>query len=97
MDMQADIKREEQDGRGRYTLAMPGGQQSYITFVRSGPGHIVIDYSFVPPAFRGKGVAATLVLRAVQDARETKTKITPTCGYVAAEFRRHKDWQDVLA
>jgi len=33
----------------------------------------------------------------VQDARETGTKITPACAYVAAEFRRHKEWADVLA
>jgi predicted GNAT family acetyltransferase len=23
--------------------------------------------------------------------------ITPFCGYVAAEFRRHPEWSDVLA
>jgi predicted GNAT family acetyltransferase len=97
MDMQADIRREERDGRGRYMLAMADGQDAYLTFRRAGADHILIDYSFVPPPFRGRGVAAMLVLRAVQDARETGTKITPVCGYVAAEFRRHKQWADVLA
>jgi predicted GNAT family acetyltransferase len=97
MDMQSDIRRQEQQGRGRYVLPMQDGSEAYLTYVRSSPDHILIDYSFVPPRFRGRGVAAMLVLRAVQDARETGTKITPICGYVGAEFRRHKNWQDVLA
>lgn len=97
MDMQADIRRDEKDGRGRYAVATADGQDAYLTYVRSSPDHIAIDYSFVPPQARGRGVAAMLVLRAVQDARESGTSVTPVCGYVAAEFRRHKDWQDVLA
>ena len=96
MDMQAEIRREEADGKGRYVLATADGQDAYLTYVRSSPDHIAIDYSFVPPSARGRGVAAMLVLRAIQDARESGTSITPVCGYVAAEFRRHKDWQDVL-
>ena len=75
---------------------MPDGQEAYLSFERRSEKHIAIDYSFVPPPFRGRGVAAMLVLRAVQDARESGTTITPLCGYVAAEFRRHKEWQDVL-
>jgi uncharacterized protein len=97
MDTQSDIKVEESNGRGRYSLALQESDEAYLTFARESPDHIIIDYSFVPPAFRGRGVAAILILRAVQDARETGTTITPTCGYVAAEFRRHKEWQDVLA
>ena len=57
---------------------------------------MIIDYSFVPPAYRGRGVALRLIRTAVEDARRTGTKISPLCGYVAAEFRRHRDWADVL-
>lgn len=96
MDTQADIRVEERDGRGRYVMAMPDGDEAYLTYARRDAGTIVIDYSFVPPQFRGRGVAAILILRAVQDAREAKGRIVPTCGYVAAEFRRNKAWQDVL-
>ncbi|MBN9251169.1 MAG: N-acetyltransferase [Mesorhizobium sp.] len=97
MDAHVDIRKEEREGRGRYVLAMPGGDEAYLTFVRSSPSHIVIDYSFVPLSARGRGVAARLVAYAVQDARDTGTRITPVCGYVAAEFRRHGEWADVLA
>jgi len=97
MDVHVDIRKEEHEGRGRYVLEMPAGEEAYLTFVRSSPAHIVIDYSFVPPSARGRGVAARLVAYAVDDARDTGTRITPVCGYVAAEFRRHAEWADVLA
>lgn len=92
-----DISVEEEQSRGRYVTAMSDGQEAYLTFVRERPDHMSITYSFVPPAFRGRGVAAALIERAVADAREGGFAIAPLCGYVAAEFRRHKDWQDVLA
>jgi hypothetical protein len=93
----SEIRLEENQGRGRYVLDMPDGQEAYITFVRDRPNHMSITYSFVPPAFRGRGQALGLIQRAVEDARASGTTVTPLCGYVAAEFRRHKAWQDVLA
>ena len=62
MDTQADIRVEERDGRGRYVMAMPDGDEAYLTYARRDAGTIVIDYSFVPPQFRGRGVAAILIL-----------------------------------
>ncbi len=92
----SEIRVEEDQARGRYVIDTPDGQEAYLTFVRERPDHMSITYSFVPPAFRGRGVAVGLIERAVADARSASFKIAPLCGYVAAEFRRHKDWQDVL-
>lgn len=91
-----DIRVEELGGRGRYLRDTPDGQETYLTFQRDSPTRMSITYSFVPPAWRGRGLAAALVERAVEDARAGGYLIRPLCGYVAAEFRRHKDWQDVL-
>lgn len=96
MTSEADIAVEREGGRGVYLLALPDSEPARLTFVERSPGHIVIDYSFVPPSHRGRGIALQLVRRAVEDARAGGYKITPTCGYVAAEFRRHPDWDDVL-
>ncbi len=95
--METEIRNVEDGGRGRYVLPMPGGEEAYLTYVRDSPDHISIDYSFVPPSARGRGVGAKLVAHAVEHARASGTRITPVCGYVAAEFRRHKEWADVLA
>lgn len=91
-----DITVEREGGRGAYFLALPDSEPARLTFIERGPEHLVIDYSFVPPRYRGRGVALKLVKRAVDDARAGGYRITPLCGYVASEFRRHPDWDDVL-
>lgn len=88
---------ERKGGRGTYLLAIAGSDPARLTFIETGSGRIAIDYSFVPPRFRGRGLALKLVKRAVEDARAQGFRITPLCGYVAAEFRRHPEWADVLA
>ncbi len=97
MDEKSEITVERNGGQGVYLLPLPDEQPARLTFVERGPGHIAIDYSFVPPAWRGRGVALKLIERAVEDARAQDFRITPLCGYVAAEFRRHREWADVLA
>ncbi len=94
---QSEVILERQDDRGVYVLPLPGGETARLTFVQRDPGHIAIDYSFVPPSHRGRGVALRLVWRAVAAARVDGFRITPLCGYVATEFRRHPEWEDVLA
>ncbi|MBA3446351.1 MAG: N-acetyltransferase [Pseudaminobacter sp.] len=75
---------------------MPNGEKAELTFVKSGPDHIIMDHTWVPPEYRGRGVAERLVVRAVTDARASGVKITPLCSFVAVEFRRHKNWADLL-
>lgn len=94
--MDGEVRKEDDNGKGRYVLPLSDGQEAELTFVSGGPGHMIIDYSFVPPAYRGRGVALHMIRTAVEDARRTGAKISPVCGYVAAEFRRHRDWADVL-
>jgi len=93
---EAEITLERNGRQGLYLLPLPDSEPARLTFVETGPGHIAIDYSFVPPAWRGRGKALKLIARAVEDARAKGFKITPLCGYVAAEFRHHPQWDDVL-
>lgn len=96
-DDDIDIRHEENGGRGAYTVPLPGGERAELTYARAAPDHVVADHTFVPRAFRGQGIAERMVERLVADARAKETKITPTCWFVAGEFRRHgAEWQDVL-
>jgi predicted GNAT family acetyltransferase len=91
-----DISFEQTAKGGRYFMVMPDGDQSRLTFVRMGAGHIMADHTFVPPPYRGDGVAEALVERLIADARANGDKITAACWYVADEFERHRpDWDDV--
>ena len=90
------IQAERQGARGRYVMALPDSEPAELTFVEAAPDHMVIDNSWVPSRHRGRGVALKLVKKAVEDARATNVLITPICRYVAAEFRHHPEWADVL-
>jgi predicted GNAT family acetyltransferase len=65
------------------------------TFMALGDKTLVVDHTFVKPEMRGQKLAEDLVKRIVEHARKTNKKIVPACSYALAQFRRHKDYQDV--
>lgn len=91
-----DIKLEERAGQGRYVIYFPGGHEAEMTFSRAN-GVMTIDHTGVPPALEGRGIAAQLVKRAIDDARARKFKIAPLCSYVVVQFQRHPEWRDLHA
>lgn len=96
-DQDYTIQREDGANRGRYFIDLGSGAEAEMTFSKSGDGPMVIDHTGVPPAFEGRGIASKLVNAAIADAREQGFKIRPVCSYVVAQFRRHKEWGDLLA
>jgi predicted GNAT family acetyltransferase len=90
-----DITLEETGSKGRY-VHRAGADEAELTYSRAGEGLVIIDHTSVPDAFRGKGVGAALVARAVEDARAAGKKILPLCPFAAAQFRRHPEWADVV-
>ena len=96
-DIQSTIRFEETVKGGRYSMAMPNGEEARLTYVKVGPGHIIADHTFVPVPYRRNGIAEAMVERLIADARADGLKITPTCWFVADEFQRHHpDWDDLL-
>lgn len=91
-----DIRLEEDGSRGRYAWTAPDGAEAELTYSNSGDGRLIADHTFVPSQHREKGIALKLVERLVADARANGDKIVPVCPYVAAQFRKHPDWADVL-
>jgi predicted GNAT family acetyltransferase len=89
------ITLEETASKGRYVYR-EGGTEAETTFSRAGASLIIIDHTAVPDAFRGLGVGQALVARAVEDARASGRKILPLCPFALSQFRRHREWADVL-
>jgi predicted GNAT family acetyltransferase len=91
------ITRTDQTSYGTYRAELPGSKQpAELTWRAMGPLRIA-NHTFVPPALRGQGVAQKLVEALVADAREHGFRIVPQCSYVAALFRRHPEWADLVA
>lgn len=90
------IELEDNGAKGRYVVRGPDGAEAEMTFTRVGERRIIIDHTVVPDAFRGQGIGAKLVTRAVEDARAAGKTILPLCPFAAAQFKRHPEWADVL-
>lgn len=90
------IRHEEDGSRGRYVWDAPDGTRAEMTYTRSGDDSLIIDHTFVPPKFREHGIALKLVQRGIADAQATGKTIVPLCPYVAAQFRNHPEWGDLL-
>jgi predicted GNAT family acetyltransferase len=96
MSEQPKIEIEDNGSKGRYVVRGPDGAEAEMTFTKLGQRQLIIDHTGVPDAFRGQGVGALLVARAVEDARAAGKTIIPLCPFAAAQFRRHPEWADVL-
>ncbi len=86
----------EQGATGGRYVYRAGTDEAELTFSRAGAGLWIIDHTGVPDAFRGQGVGAAMVVRAVEDARAAGVSVLPLCTFAAAQFRRHPEWSDLL-
>ncbi len=91
------ITREDGERSGAYRAKIEGHAEAGELTYQKSDGVLVADHTYVPDALRGKGVAGELVDALIADARKDGTKIRPLCSYVVAAFRRHPEWNDVLA
>ncbi|MEC3940587.1 GNAT family N-acetyltransferase [Enterococcus mundtii] len=79
-------------------LVLLDDEQSEIgemTWSDAGPDIMIIDHTFVDPAFRGQKLAEKLVAIGVEVARRTGRKVIPLCPYAKAEFERKVEYHDV--
>ncbi len=79
-------------------LVLLDDEQSEIgemTWSDAGPDIMIIDHTFVDPAFRGQKLAEKLVATGVEVARRTGRKVIPLCPYAKAEFERKVEYHDV--
>ena len=58
---------------------------------------LTTEHTLVAPETGGRGIAGKLVEALIVDARAEGWKIVPECSYVAAAFKRHPEWADLLA
>ena len=86
-----EMTHETRGGRGRYAIALPGGEEAELTTSELRPGLIVADHTYVPDSARGQGLAQQMVERLFSDARRDGIRVVPGCSYVRAYAARHRD------
>jgi predicted GNAT family acetyltransferase len=80
----------------RFTLAASSGT-AVLAYAPAGTDTLELYSTFVPPADRGRGIAARLVAAAVEYARAEGFRIIPSCWYVAQWLRHHPEHADLVA
>uniref|UniRef100_A0A7R9YET2 N-acetyltransferase domain-containing protein n=1 Tax=Pinguiococcus pyrenoidosus TaxID=172671 RepID=A0A7R9YET2_9STRA len=86
------------------TLSLEDGSEGPEAFVEyemdSGEdsGSIMdITHTFVPPEYRGKGVAGVLCQAAFEYCRENSLTVRPSCSYVSSRFvPKHPEFADIV-
>ena len=63
-------------------ICLDSGQQvGEVTFPETETGVFDINHTFVDPSMQGKGIAAELVRRAIEEIKSRKGKLTASCSY----------------
>src|SRR5262245_39720078 len=88
---------EERANRGSFYIEEEGRRVGEMVYTRKGDALVDILHTEVDPAYGGRGYARALLDAAVGWARTTGTKMTATCPYAQAQFRRDASIRDVLA
>jgi uncharacterized protein len=93
--MSGEIKHKESDRRGMFYMESEKGVISELTYTHENNGILVIDHTQTKPELEGRGLAAQLVKRIVEFARENNFKIDPLCPYAEIQFDQNKEYKDV--
>ncbi|MFS0938263.1 GNAT family N-acetyltransferase [Enterococcus casseliflavus] len=79
----------------RFVLKDGDKEIGEMTWSEAGETHLIIDHTFVDPAYRGQGLAEKLVAKGVEKARKEQKKIIPLCPFAKKEFERKPEYADV--
>ncbi|HVR11245.1 MAG TPA: GNAT family N-acetyltransferase [Thermoanaerobaculia bacterium] len=91
-----DLEVRRDDAKGKY-YAVIDGHEAHIRFAPAGDRVLDFQHTEVPRELRGRGVADTLVRRALLDVRARGERIVPTCPFVKAFLGKHPEYQALAA
>jgi predicted GNAT family acetyltransferase len=80
----------------RFTIAL-GESLAILEYRRVGATTLDYRHTFVPDAFRGRGIASEMAGAALRYARDAGLKVIPSCPFVAAYVARHPEFAPLVA
>lgn len=81
--------------RQRLEATVDGELAGFLEYMVRGD-RIALIHTEVLPAFEGRGVAASLVRWALDDARRRGRRVIPSCPYVRRYLERHHEHDDIV-
>lgn len=89
------IRVEDNAERDRYEAFVDDQRAGYTSYRRR-PDLIALDHTDVNERFEGEGVGSSLVVRALDDAREQGRAVLPFCPFVNAYIKGHPAYADLV-
>ncbi|WP_291291908.1 GNAT family N-acetyltransferase [Enterococcus sp.] len=86
---------EIREEKNRFVLLDDEKEIGEMTWSDAGATRMIIDHTFVDPAYRGQGLAEKLVAKGVEKARAEKKTIIPLCPFAKKEFEGKPEYGDV--
>ena len=91
------ISREDAGTKIRYVGHVAGKPgEGELTMVPLGDKVYSAAHTGVPENLGGNGLGTRLVEFMIADARKNGLKVVPDCPFIAAKWKEHEEWSDVL-
>ena len=82
-------------GRERYEVRLDGELAGFVQY-RLRPGLIALIHTEIADRFEGQGLAGKLIAFALNDARERGLDVLPSCPFVNAYIKQHREYVDLV-
>lgn len=79
----------------RYQILVDGQPAGHTEYTDDGDQRL-FPHTVIDPAYRGQGLAGTLIRHALDATREAGRAVIPTCSAVAGFINNHPEYQDLV-
>jgi uncharacterized protein len=86
----------EVPARHRYEISVDDKLAGYTLFTIDGDVAIM-PHTEIDPAYKGRGLATTLIETVLVDARARGLTVVPRCPFVREFIENHPEYQDLVA
>ncbi len=88
-----DVKHDENNYKFYFNF---DDKEAYLRYNLDDDRTMDIFQTYVPPALRGRNIAARLTEKALLFARENEYAVIPSCSYVEAYIEKNRDYRDLV-
>ena len=92
----SDIKHITTGSKGAFIYEVEGKKLAEMVYNMAGEKRMIIEHTDVDESLKGQGIGKRLQAELVEYVRGHDIKVIPLCPFAHANFKRMKEWQDVL-
>jgi uncharacterized protein len=96
MTTDGKVRVARNDEANRYELYVDGELASFADYRRTG-STLDVHHTETRDGYRGRGLAAELVRGALDDVRDRKLTVVPSCWFVADFIEANPEYADLVA